>query len=486
MEFLTDGNCFQEATVFSPFAAAGVDWHNCIGDLEEEKKEVGFTKKRKLEKIDGGGLAVEEVRRNRRLWMKDRSNAWWESMNRPETSDIEFRQAFRMNRRTFNIICDELSPVISKEDTMLRRAIPVSKRVAICLWRLATGEPLRVVSQTFGVGISTCHKIILEVCSAVKTVLMPKFLKWPDQVQTEEIKNRFFELTSGEGIPDVIGTMHTTQISIVAPKKNVGDYFNKRHTEKNQRSSYSVAIQGIVNADGIFTDICIGLPGSMSDDQVLTKSTIYHRLNQIQRQNHNHDHENIFYDRQTIFHRQNQIQRQNYNHQNCNHRNQIQREVIVGGKEYPLLEWLMIPYAHQNLTWTQHMFNEKVREVRRFGVNAFGRLKGRWRCLQKRTEVKVEDLPVILGACCVLHNVCETMEMEMDVDLLLQIIDKNDNDSDNDQIAAATNWNGIQSIAAEQTRNEIAHNLLHGGNLSDSKRTKTNNQTIRESFWMDE
>jgi len=132
------------------------------------------------------------------------------------------------------------------------------------------------------------------------------------------------------------------------------------------------------------------------------------------------------------------------------------------------------------------MFNEKVREVRRFGVNAFGRLKGRWRCLQKRTEVKVEDLPVILGACCVLHNVCETMEMEMDVDLLLQIIDKNDNDSDNDQIAAATNWNGIQSIAAEQTRNEIAHNLLHGGNFSDSKRTKTNNQTIRESFWMDE
>ena len=42
--------------------------------------------------------------------------------------------------------------------------------------------------------------------------------------------------------------------------------------------------------------------------------------------------------------------------------------------------------------------------------NAFGRLKGRWRCLQKRIDVQVDNAVTALGACVVLHNICETIE----------------------------------------------------------------------------
>ena len=33
--------------------------------------------------------------------------------------------------------------------------------------------------------------------------------------------------------------------------------------------------------------------------------------------------------------------------------------------------------------------------------------KGRWRCLLKRLDVNVYDVPQLVAACCVLHNICE-------------------------------------------------------------------------------
>ncbi|KAJ6814874.1 putative nuclease HARBI1 [Iris pallida] len=346
----------------------------------------------------------------RRLWVKDRSTAWWDSCNHPDFPEAEFRSAFRMGRATFDMICRELESAVAKEDTMLRAAIPVRRRVAVCVWRLATGEPLRLVSKRFGLGISTCHKLVLEVCSAIKTVLMPKFLQWPpDPAAAERIKSRF---ESASGIPNVVGAMYTTHIPIIAPKVSVGAYFNRRHTERNQKTSYSITVQGVVDPDGAFTDVSIGWPGSMPDDQVLEKSALYQRAAA----------------------------------------GMMKGAWVVGGPGYPLTDWLLVPYAHRNLTWTQHAFNEKVGEVRRTAREAFARLKGRWGCLQKRTEMKLQDLPVVLGACCVLHNICEVGKEEMGAELDYVLVD--------DEMTPEA---GVRSLGAMQARDNIAHNLLHHG-----------------------
>ncbi|XP_057956856.1 protein ALP1-like [Malania oleifera] len=357
----------------------------------------------------GSGVRQGRDGQHRRLWVKDRSKAWWDECNKPDFPDEEFRRAFRMGRETFDLICDELNSVVAKEDTMLRAAIPVRQRVAVCIWRLATGEPLRLVSKRFGLGISTCHKLVLEVCSAIRTVLMPKYLQWPDEVSLRRIKEEFESIS---GIPNVVGSMYTTHIPIIAPKISVAAYFNKRHTERNQKTSYSITVQGVVDPNGVFSDVCIGWPGSMHDDQVLEKSALYQRANG----------------------------------------GLLKGVWIVGNSGYPLMDWVLVPYTQQHLTWTQHAFNEKIGEIQRVARDAFARLKGRWSCLQKRTEVKLQDLPVVLGACCVLHNICELRKEEMDPDLKIDLVD--------DEMVPEF---ALRSSNSMKARDAIAHNLLHHG-----------------------
>ena len=38
---------------------------------------------------------------------------------------------------------------------------------------------------------------------------------------------------------------------------------------------------------------------------------------------------------------------------------------------------------------------------------AFGRFKARWRRFIKQNHMLVENVPNIVAACCVLHNICE-------------------------------------------------------------------------------
>ena len=382
------------------------------GMIDGYYSEVEESNPKKRKKVAGGDSVS-----HRRVWVKERSGAWWEVCNKAEFPEEEFRKAFRMGRVTFEAICEELNSVIAKEDTTLRNAIPVKQRVAVCLWRLATGDPLSVVSKRFGLGISTCHKLILEVCTAIKRVLMPKYLQWPNAVTLRDVKGEFENIS---GIPNVVGSMFTSHVPIIAPKMSVSAYFNKKHTERNHKTSYSVTVQGVVDHRGVFTDVCIGWPGSMGNDQVLEKSALFQRAN--------------------------------------NGGLNLSGVWIVGGSGYPLLDWILVPYMKQNLTWTQHAFNEKIGEVRRVAKDAFGRLKGRWGCLRKRTEVKLQDLPLVLGACCVLHNICELKNEEMDPELL-----KVDEDDDVDDDVVVEPEVALRSVSSLKARDAIAHNLLHHG-----------------------
>nr|AGV54171.1 nuclease HARBI1-like protein [Phaseolus vulgaris] len=346
----------------------------------------------------------------RRLWVKDRSKDWWERCNSPDFPENEFRRCFRMSKATFDVICQHLDSAVTKKNTMLRDAIPVRQRVAVCIWRLATGEPLREVSKRFRLGISTLPQARAGRLPPPSKRLMPSTPLAERVAEMKAINEEFESLCPESRTWE--GQCTPLTLPIIAAKSNVNAYFNKRHTERNQKTCYSITVQGVVDPKGVFNDVCIGWPGSLSDDQVLEKSALYQRAS----------------------------------------RGSLKDVWVVGNSGHPLMEGVLVPYTHQNLTWTQHAFNQKVGEIQGIAKEAFARLKGRWSCLQKRTEVKLEDLPVLLGACCVLHNICEMRNEEIDPDWKFEIFD--------DEMVAE---NGIRSNAAEQARDQIAHYLLHHG-----------------------
>jgi len=81
--------------------------------------------------------------------------------------------------------------------------------------------------------------------------------------------------------------------------------------------------------------------------------------------------------------------------------------MIAGDAAYPSLSWLLKPFTGPRLSPEGVSFNCYHSSSRIVVENAFGRLKARWRILQKRLAVPVESAPLIIAAACILHNICE-------------------------------------------------------------------------------
>jgi len=87
---------------------------------------------------------------------------------------------------------------------------------------------------------------------------------------------------------------------------------------------------------------------------------------------------------------------------------------VLRDPAYPLLPWLMKPYPGTGLSSKEQKFNNRLSRARVVVECAFGRLKGRWRSLLKRNDIRIDHMTTLVTACCVLHNICEVHQDSFD------------------------------------------------------------------------
>lgn len=317
----------------------------------------------------------------RSLWTHERTGEWWERIVNQCFDRRDWLENFRMSQDTFMYLCEKLKPAIEKQDTVLRKAIPVQQRVAIALWKLATNSEYRSIAHLFGVSRSSVCLIVKDVCEAIVKLLQGTYISVPSGDRLKFIVDGF---ETKWGFPQCVGAIDGSHIPIVSPQDHPADYYNRK-------GWHSIILQAVVDHELRFWNINVGWPGRVHDARVFGNSALFQKaqsgtlLPSMPRTLNGVD----------------------------------VPLVILGDPAYPLLPWLMKPYVqHGNITSQQKAFNYRLSRARMVIENAFGRLKGRWRCLLKRNDISTEDIPTVITACCVLHNICEVHRDEFNEEWL--------------------------------------------------------------------
>uniref|UniRef100_A0A8C4VVC8 Putative nuclease HARBI1 n=1 Tax=Gopherus evgoodei TaxID=1825980 RepID=A0A8C4VVC8_9SAUR len=270
-----------------------------------------------------------------------------------------------MRKSTFFELCDLLSPALKRHNTRMRAALTVEKRVAIAFWKLATPDSYRSVGNQFGVGKSTVGAAVLQVAKAIIKLLLRKVVTLGN---VQVIVDGFAAM----GFPNCGGAINGTHIPILAPEHQGTQYIKRK-------GYFSMVLQALVDHKGRFTNIHVGWPGRVHDARVFRSTALFKWLQQ----------------------------RTYFPDQKITVGDVEMPVVILGDPAYPLMPWLMKPYTG-SLDSGQELFNYRLSKCRMVVECAFGRLKGRWRTLLTCSDLSQTNVPFVIAACCVLHNLCES------------------------------------------------------------------------------
>uniref|UniRef100_A0A8C3FDM6 Nuclease HARBI1 n=1 Tax=Chrysemys picta bellii TaxID=8478 RepID=A0A8C3FDM6_CHRPI len=194
----------------------------------------------------------------RRFWTRETSTDWWDRIVLQVWDDSQWLRNFRMRKGTFMALCDLLSRALKCQNTRMRAALTVEKRVAIALWKLATPDSYRSVRNQFGVGKSTVGAAVIQVARAMKDLVISRVVTLGN---VQAIVDGFAAM----GFPNCGEAIDGTHIPILEPEHQATEYINRK-------GYFSMLLQALVDHKGRFTNINMGWPGKVHDARVFRHS----------------------------------------------------------------------------------------------------------------------------------------------------------------------------------------------------------------------
>ena len=302
-----------------------------------------------------------------------------------------WKKDFRMSRLEFQELCNILRPFITPNPLSPNyRSLSAGKNLAVILYFLKDTGSLTMTANMFGIHQSTTSKVIMEVCEAIVTHLVPKYITLPKTREEMTSKVSQFELKFG--MLQAYECIDGTHIPIKTPNENSQDYFN-------YKQFFLLNVQAVCDYKGYFMAVDCRWPGSCRDTKVYANSKINKNMQ---------DNEMPMQFKQIL---PGEAKIPNY---------------LVGDPAYPLTAYCMKEFescktaqdCSNHATNAQVVFNSMLRTARNPIEYAFRRLKARWGVLTKRIDFKLENVPKIILTCFALHNYCESKKSYIDENIV--------------------------------------------------------------------
>ena len=334
-----------------------------------------------------------------RWYVKPRSTCWFEEYLFTIYTPDMFYDILRMRRRTFDRLVEDLRPYIQGQPTHWRQPIGVEKKVVVTLFKLMHGVSIPLVADKAALGKSTVHEILRQVCSAISKHFA-HLLAWP-------VGRRLVKTAEGfqakQWFPNCIGTIDGFHIYVAAPTNTIA-----AADHRNRNKSFSILLQGVVDSKCYFTSINTGPPGSLHDSAHFKSSELYRKVEEGIMGGFHDD--PLMWPSGLPF-----------------------PPYVLADRGYPLLSWCITPFKKgpmgTPLSREEAWFNRKHSSTRMSVERGFGILKARFKDIGNKSSLKLDFLPTVVHACCVLHNILlASKDMTLDqilVDCHLPAMDDN-------------------------------------------------------------
>ena len=289
----------------------------------------------------------------------------WKNMGQqyPGWEEKQYLANYRMSKGTFCFLCERYGVLLRKQETNMRQPIPYAKRMAVILHWLAQ-------SVTFA-QLATMYAI--AKCTSIEIVrLVPDSIKFPSGSKLEQVIVDFEPLC---GMP--MCACWRNRWNIHANQKAhwvwrhlllLQTYHGHHHSWVCWWERYFHILCGRWKARLCRRFLCVDRSSSL-----FTKVNNREWLSQPSRQ----------LDTQTI------------------------TPFFAANSAFPLAPTTIKCYDDTLLPHWKRSFNYSLIHTRRVVEQAFGRLKGRWKIVDKSSLHDPVFARRVALVCCALHNVCE-------------------------------------------------------------------------------